>query len=116
MVNVSKVNKFYVYNNMNKTVAALSKDTGLSEKTIKELKIQRKKLDREQEKRDAQREVEESTKSTTEIKKKRIDDYMGKKKGAVVMTEAASQMSDESKKRNARGVYDHDGVTKIRPE
>jgi hypothetical protein len=44
MVNVSKVNKFYVYNNMNKTVAALSKDTGLSEKTIKELKIQRKKV------------------------------------------------------------------------
>lgn len=101
---------------MHLTIAQLIEDTGLSEDTIKQLRKQRRKLDKEAEKYAEDKEKKEKTKTTTTVKKKTIDDHMGKKKGAVVMTEAASMLGDEATRKNVRSIYEHDGVTKIRPD
>lgn len=114
------VEKFYIQENQDKSPKKLSLDIGCSVKLVKQYlaflaKREQDRLEAESQKAQEQIEKtpEQSPNSVVPIK---TDQLMGKKKGAVVMTQAASEVGDASRGRNKMSQRLSQNVTKIRPE
>jgi len=112
---LNKIQKFYIANHAERDPKALAVDVGCS---VKDVRAYFKTL-KTQEQRKASKEAKEieegKTKTTTQI---RADDLMGKnkRKGVVIMTQAASELGDEHRRTHKMSDRLAQHVQKIRPE
>jgi hypothetical protein len=109
-VRMSKAQKFYIDQNQDMDIAQLSKDVGAPEDAIvRYQKKQARETKKEEEK------VEPKT-STSEIKKQTVDELMihNRERGVVIMTPAASQVGDSSKKSGMKSDLYKNVTQKIR--
>lgn len=110
-VRMNKAQKFYIDSHPDMDADQLSKDIGVPEDAIARYQKKQKREER-------QKEVKEdvSKASTTEIKRQTVDDLMVKntERGVVVMTPAASQVGDASKKTGLKSDIYKNVIQKIR--
>lgn len=113
-----KLGKFYIDNNLDKTDQYLADYLDIPIDKIRKYRDQVKKKEEDQIAEEAKAEIEARKTEIPNTATIRADDLMikNKKYGAVVMTQEASQLGDESRKRSRMSEKINKNVTKIRPE
>lgn len=117
---LSIVEKFYIQGNKDKSPKKLSMDIGCSVQLVKQylaflVKKEQDRIEAESQKAKEDQEKPPETPSSG-VAHIRADQLMGKKKGAVVMTPAASELGDATRPKNKMSQRLSQNVTKIRPE
>lgn len=112
---LNKIQKYYIAHHQSRDIKTLSKDVGASVKIVRSylttIKERAAKKEAEAQKEEANKPPDPGIKGTT------IDEFMvkNKKRGVTIMTETASQLSDDARKRSMPSRLSQN-VQKVRPE
>ena len=111
---LNKIQKFYIAHHRSRDPKALSIDVGCTIKLVRAFLLSLDKRDAKKEA--AAKEAEANKPPDRGVQQIKVDDLMmkNKKKGVVVMTQAASEQSDAARNRMSPRLAQH--VQKIRPE
>ncbi len=116
---LTKVQKFYIAGHRDRTAKSLAKELECNPKIVKQyldFLSRREQNTKQEEVVTAPAKPEGQPAGVAEIKPPVAGDLLAKKKGAVVMTPAASELGDANRKSNRMSQRLAKNVTKIRPE